>query len=198
VRIYDLGVADDHAYIAMEHFPAGDLRQRMKAPLTPTAALDYLRQIASALDAIHSVGVLHRDLKPANIMLRATARVCLIDFGLAKANDARRRIDGHARDLRHALLHEPGAGPCGADRCAQRPVQPRRHLLRDADGPKALQGRSAMEVIYKHRARICRSSPRKFAPTPTSLIGCSRNRRRPLPVGARTALRDRHVLKHPA
>ena len=35
VRIYDLGVADDHAYIAMEHFPAGDLRQRMKAPLAP-------------------------------------------------------------------------------------------------------------------------------------------------------------------
>ena len=33
VRIYDLGIADDHAYIAMEHFPAGDLRQRMKAPV---------------------------------------------------------------------------------------------------------------------------------------------------------------------
>ena len=65
VRIYDLGVADDHAYIAMEHFPAGDLRQRMKAPLTPATALGFLQQIASALDAIHSVGVLHRDLKPA-------------------------------------------------------------------------------------------------------------------------------------
>ncbi len=34
VRIYDLGVADDHAYIAMEHFPAGDLRRRMKAPMS--------------------------------------------------------------------------------------------------------------------------------------------------------------------
>jgi serine/threonine protein kinase len=33
VRIYDLGIADDHAYIAMEHFPAGDLRQRMKTPM---------------------------------------------------------------------------------------------------------------------------------------------------------------------
>ena len=42
VRIYDLGVADDHAYIAMEHFPAGDLRQRMKAPLTPAMALHFL------------------------------------------------------------------------------------------------------------------------------------------------------------
>ncbi|MGC1523476.1 MAG: protein kinase, partial [Steroidobacteraceae bacterium] len=42
VRIYDLGIADDHAYIAMEHFPAGDLRHRMKAPLSPQAALQYL------------------------------------------------------------------------------------------------------------------------------------------------------------
>jgi len=55
VRIYDLGVGDDHAYIAMEHFPAGDLRTRMKAHLTPIAALDYLDQIASALQAIHEV-----------------------------------------------------------------------------------------------------------------------------------------------
>ena len=49
VRIYDLGVADDHAYIAMEHFPSGDLRQRMKTPLSPATALEYLEQIASAL-----------------------------------------------------------------------------------------------------------------------------------------------------
>src|SRR5260370_39648008 len=76
VRIYDLGVADDHAYIAMEHFPAGDLRQRMKAPLSPATAVVYLEQIASALDAIHAVGVLHRDLKPANVMLRADGSRC--------------------------------------------------------------------------------------------------------------------------
>jgi serine/threonine-protein kinase len=78
-------VADDHAYIAMEHFPNGDLRQRMKQRLAPDVAFRYLRQIAGALDAIHSVGVLHRDLKPANIMLRNEQSVCLIDFGLAKA-----------------------------------------------------------------------------------------------------------------
>src|SRR5271165_2188237 len=47
VRIYDLGIADDHAYIAMEHFPAGDLRRRMKAPILPMTALTFVQQIAS-------------------------------------------------------------------------------------------------------------------------------------------------------
>jgi DNA-binding response OmpR family regulator len=84
VRIYDLGIADDHAYIAMEYFPAGDLRQRMQRPLSPRQALAFLRQMAAALQAIHSVGVLHRDLKPGNVMLRADDSLVLIDFGLAK------------------------------------------------------------------------------------------------------------------
>ena len=55
VRIYDLGVADDHAYIAMEHFPAGDLRQRMKTPLSPATAL-HLRRADCQRPRGHSCG----------------------------------------------------------------------------------------------------------------------------------------------
>src|SRR5258708_32283367 len=47
VRIYDLGDADDHAYIDMEHFPYVDLRQRIKAQISPAATLKYLGEIAS-------------------------------------------------------------------------------------------------------------------------------------------------------
>ena len=84
VRIYDLGISDDHAYIAMEYFPRGDLRGRIAKGIEPRQALQYLSQMAAALQMVHEVGVLHRDLKPGNIMERADGSLALIDFGLAK------------------------------------------------------------------------------------------------------------------
>jgi eukaryotic-like serine/threonine-protein kinase len=84
VRIFDLGIADDHAYLAMEYFPRGDLRSLIASGLDGGEALSYLAQMAAALQVVHAVGVLHRDLKPGNIMLRADGSVALIDFGLAK------------------------------------------------------------------------------------------------------------------
>lgn len=84
VHIYDLGVADDHAHIAMEYLSGGDLRIKIEAGVGERRAVDYMRQIAAALSAVHRNGVLHRDLKPANIMLRGNGSIALIDFGLAK------------------------------------------------------------------------------------------------------------------
>ena len=84
VRIFDLGVADDHAYIAMEYLGAGSLAQRLRRAIAPATTALYARQIGAALAAIHGAGVLHRDLKPANIMFREDGSLALIDFGLAK------------------------------------------------------------------------------------------------------------------
>src|SRR5262245_2525403 len=70
VQIHDLGVMDDHLYLAMEHFARGDLRKRMSEGLTARQSLAYARDLAMELQAIHEVGILHRDLKPGNIMLR--------------------------------------------------------------------------------------------------------------------------------
>ena len=84
VRLHELGIADNHAYLAMEYFPRGDLRRRMKANLSPAEALRYAAQLAAVLGAIHEAGILHRDLKPGNVMLRTADQLALIDFGMAK------------------------------------------------------------------------------------------------------------------
>ncbi len=164
VRIYDLGVADDHAYIAMEHFPAGDLRQRMKAPLAPLLALDYLEQMAGALDAIHRVGVLHRDLKPANVMLRADGSLCLIDFGLAKTNEIAAELTGTREIFGTPYYMSPEQGHAEL-------IDERSDLyslgvvyFEMLTGRKPFMGSTAMEVIYKHkRADMPQLAP-QFAP----------------------------------
>ena len=84
VRIYDLGVSDDHAHIAMEYLPGGSLKRRIEIGIPEKHAVEITRQIASALSNLHNVGVLHRDMKPGNIMLRGDGSIALIDFGLAK------------------------------------------------------------------------------------------------------------------
>ncbi len=84
-RIFDLNYDRGVAYLAMEYFGAGDLRERIKAGLAPLPALKLFAQIARALDAIHEAGVVHRDLKPHNIMFRDQHHLAIVDFGGAKA-----------------------------------------------------------------------------------------------------------------
>jgi hypothetical protein len=164
VRIHALGVADDHAYIAMEHFPAGDLRQRMKAPLTAAEALHCLEQIARALAAIHEVGVLHRDLKPANVMLRDDGSLCLIDFGLAKANETQAELTGNREIFGTPYYMSPEQGHA-EDIDARSDLYSLGVVLYEMlTGRKPFTGASAMEVIYKHkRAEMPEIDP-QFAP----------------------------------
>jgi hypothetical protein len=151
VRIYDLGVADDHAYIAMEHFPAGDLRQRMRTPLAPATALGFVQQIASALEAIHSVGVLHRDLKPANVMLRVDGTVSLIDFGLAKANDEDISLTGTREIFGTPYYMSPEQGHAEIIDARSDLYSLGVVFYEMLIGRKPYNGATAMEVIYKHK-----------------------------------------------
>jgi len=83
-EIHDFGTLPEYKYLAMEYIPCGDLRDRLRNPLSIDESLYYLRSIAEALRVIHVFGILHRDLKPANVMLREDNSPVLIDFGLAR------------------------------------------------------------------------------------------------------------------
>ena len=83
--VLDFGVTDDYLYLALEYFPCGSLRDRLKNPVSEADAVNYARQIGEALQVLHAAQIVHRDLKPSNLMLTDDNRVILIDFGSASA-----------------------------------------------------------------------------------------------------------------
>ena len=84
VQVYEHGLTDHHAYIAMEYFECGDLRQLLGAGLSQRRALDLIKAVAHAIDAVHKKGVVHCDIKPENIMVRVDGSIALADFGIAR------------------------------------------------------------------------------------------------------------------
>ena len=66
-RMYGHGFTDSHAFISMEYFECGDIRQRMNSGMTPFQALSVTYQVALALKQVHVLGIVHRDVKPENL-----------------------------------------------------------------------------------------------------------------------------------
>jgi tRNA A-37 threonylcarbamoyl transferase component Bud32 len=83
-NVLDFGTTEDYLYLALEYFPCGSLRERLKHPVTEADAVNYAHQIGEALQIVHAARVVHRDLKPSNLMLTSENRLVLIDFGSAR------------------------------------------------------------------------------------------------------------------
>jgi eukaryotic-like serine/threonine-protein kinase len=112
VSIYDRGNAEDTYYIAMEYLDGKTLKEliigRGAAPVN--VAIEYARQILSALRFAHRHGIVHRDIKPHNVLVDGEGRVKVTDFGIARAGTSQMTETGSIVGTAQYLSPEQAKG----------------------------------------------------------------------------------------
>ena len=150
VSIYDRGNAEDTYYIAMEFLDGRTLKElivgRGAAPIN--VAIEYARQILSALRFAHRHGIVHRDIKPHNVLVDGEGRVKVTDFGIARAGTSQMTETGSIVGTAQYLSPEQARGG---------EVDPRSDLYSLGivlyellTGKTPFEGETPVEIAMKH------------------------------------------------
>jgi serine/threonine protein kinase len=113
LRVMAFGLCDRGAFVVSELLPGRTMEQCL-AEMDRISVVDWLRQLALGLEALHGAGLVHRDLKPANVMISPQGSLKILDYGMVRVLDAASTLPGGALGTPHYMAPELMSSEAGS------------------------------------------------------------------------------------